>query len=182
MYDTANYAGTRLNGTIVLVKRTPVYVNNVNNDMSVRGQTLGQRVKAVDTNLGEMNMTNLKLGYLNKGGVAYYMSRRAMRHDWRQGLRVNNVECVPMKNNLALEDIAQCLRQRYPSLGDAIGIASRGTSCAWCSEFCVTSDSGIYWKSHCIGSIDDDAITLRPRFKFLSKLLKEKTHECYEII
>jgi hypothetical protein len=182
MYDSAMYAATRINYTVVMCKRVPVIVQKVTRDKVVVGTTIGRKPQPVKAKLSDLNVTNLKLGYFNCEGVAYYMSRKAMRNDWRQGLRTNNVECTPRKYNLDIGDIAQCLRQRYPALGEAMHIAGKGGSCAWCSEFCVNSKGVISWKSHAVGSVVDGTIELANKFKFLAKLLKENTHECYEVI
>ena len=182
MYDTGQYAGSRINQTVVMCKRTPIFVTHVSSGKVVSGKTLGRGGRRVRADLSELNMTNHKLGYFNSGGIAYYMSRKAMRNDWRQGLRINNVRVVPDKYDLGFDDIASCLRQRYPSLGEAIHKAQGGGSCAWCSEFCVAGDGAVCWRTYQVGLIVDGTITLKPKFKFLVKLLEERTHECYEVV
>jgi len=183
MYDTGQYAGTRINQTVILLKRQPVYVEQVTRGKVVHGTTLGRGHHPVVEDLSKFNMIDYRLGYFNVDGVAYYMSRKALRQDWRQGLRENNVNCEPYKADLGVHDIATCLRQRHPSLSKAIATVGKGAhSCAWCKDFCVTSRALIMWKSHVVGSIEDDTITLGNKFKFLAKLVKETTNECYEVV
>jgi len=183
MYDTGQYAGTRINHTVVLLKRQPVYVQQVTHNKLVVGTTLGRGAHKVKKDLSSFNLTDYHLGYFNSGGTAYYMSRKAMRNDWRQGLRENNVKCVPSKYDLCVEDIAKCLRQRHPTLSVALtDIGNGAESCAWCSDFCVTSEQVIQWKSHAVGHVEDDTITLDSKFKFLAKLVKETTYGCYEVV
>jgi len=183
MYDSGEYAGTRINQTVVLFKREPVYVEQVRYDKTVVGRTVGRGGHKIEKPLTSMNLTDFRLGYFNSGGVAYYMSRKALRHDWRQGLRLNNVECVPYKGDIALEDIAVCLRQRLPTFSKAMAKLGAGaSSCAWCKDFCITRFQTILWKGHPVGAIADDKITLDNKFKFLTKLMKEITHECYEVV
>ena len=183
MYDTGQYAGTRLNQTIILLKRQPVLVRQVTHMKVVQGTTLGRGRHEVEEHLSKFNMTDYRLGYFNSGGTAYYMSRKAMRQDWRQGLRENNVQCEPYKGDLGLPDIAMCLRQRHPTLSNALARLGSGThSVAWCKDFCVTHNQRILWKSYEVGGIEDSTITLYKQFKFLSKLVEESTHECYEVV
>ncbi len=186
MYDTADYAGSRLNGTVILLKRQPVYVEQVRNRdgcKMVYGTTMGRGHHAVQEDLAKFNVTDYRLGYFNKNGVAYYMSRKAMRQDWRQGLRPNNVQVTPHDRGVEVEDIALCLRQRFPSLSGALAKLGEGhESCAWCKDFAVQVNGIVFWKAHPCGIVEDDTITLNDRYKFLTKLIKESTHECYEII
>ena len=183
MYDTGEYAGTRIAGTVILLKRQPVLVRRVTEDKVVVGATLGRGSRKVVQDLSEFNLTDYRLGYFNSGGVAYYMSRKAMRQDWKQGVRLNNVDCSPYKDDLDVDDIAKCLRQRHFPLSKAIADLGDGaSSVAWCKDFCITNKQIIMWKSYAVGHIDDGVITLDSKFKFLTKILGESTHECYEIV
>lgn len=183
MYDTGDYAGSRINGTVVMLKRCPVYVNRVTRDKIVLCHTLGRGRRDIKGDLSAFNLTNYQLGYFNHDGTAYYMSRKAMRQDWRQGLRVNNVRCSPIKYDLCNLDIAQCLRQRHPTFSEALVMIGKGAgSCAWTKDLCVTHRQQIKWKGLVVGTIDDSAINLNKKFKFLAKLIGESTHECYEVI
>lgn len=186
MYDTAQYAGSRIHGTIILLKRQPVLVDEVrarNGLIMVHGNTFGRGSIVVEEELSEFNLTDYRLGYFNKGGTAFYMSRKAIRRDWRQGLRLQNVQSYPTDYDLSTDDIALCLRQRYPSLSGALAKLGEGyESCAWCKDFAVSASGKLSWKAHDCGMVVDDTIVLSNKYKFLANLIKESTHECYEIV
>lgn len=182
MYNTSEYADSRIAGTVVLLKRKPVFVERV-----LRGKAIANTFDAKPRRLLckveslSVLSPNMSLGFYNNNGTAYYLSRKAMRNDWRQGLRPNNVLSIPYKE-VSNSDIASCLLRRYPTFLQAIEkVAAGADSCAWCPDFCVKGKD-IVWKTFTVGSIKDTTITLSIKFKFLHKLLKESTNECYEIV
>jgi hypothetical protein len=184
MYDTGEYAGTRLNGTIVMLKRKPIYVEHVYCDKTVKGYALDKIKRIVECHLDDLAVLDFQLGFVNTSSGAHYLSRKALRHDWRQGLRPNNIMAVPYCGRVDHSLIATCLRHRYPSFATAVAVVKSGDvlSCAWCQDFALTSTDKILWKNYEVGTIGDTSIRLEPNFRFLAKLLRENTYECYEIV
>jgi hypothetical protein len=183
MYDTGEYAASRLVGTVVMVKRRPVYVERIDYNKTVHGLTFDKKRHTIRCKLSELSVLSLDLGFYNYNGSAYYMSRKALRHDWRQGLRPNNVMSIPIMNDIRHIDIAKCMLHRYPTFAQAVArVSNNDYSCAWSKDFCVTNRNVIRWKLYEVGTIGGEKIVLNGNFKFLNKLLREQTHECYEII
>ena len=88
MYDTAEYANSRLAETIVRIGDVPIYVVCVRAGMVVEYTILDSDDDSVHTcKLEELNLEPVPLGYFNTHKSAYYASRQPRRDDWRQGLR-----------------------------------------------------------------------------------------------
>ena len=185
MYDNAGYAGTRLNGTIVMLKRKPVYVERVIQGMRVKVRHFGNDVlgKRQTVNLSDLNILDFKLGFLNKDKTSTYMARRTLRHDWRQGLRPNNVSSTNM--HIEMSDIARALLQRYPTYKEAYDKVVKGkhAMCAWCPDFAIKMGGKVVWRYDVVGTVEaKDKIVLAKEFKFLTHALKDVTYGCCEVL
>lgn len=180
MYDNSRYANTRLASTIVMYKRKPVYVIEVKRDMTVivaEDFPVYTRRKRVP--LEDLNITDFKLGFLNKDGLATYLARRTLRSDWRQGLRTNNVNSS--QGRATLVDIANVLKQRYPSLEDAMRTRRLVHSIAWCPEFALSTND-LIWRYERVGKVEDGNLVLDNNFKFLTSQLMEAVNGYCEVL
>jgi hypothetical protein len=182
MYDTSEYASSRIQGTVVMLKRKPIYVEKVHRGV-VSGRSLDRSPHPVHCDLDDVSVLSFELGFVNIGGTAYYLSRKAMRRDWRQGLRPQNILCVPPRG-LDWSDIGDCLLHRYTSFAKAVTLVSGGhvKSMAWRQDLCLKRGGVIQWKLYDVGIIKDCKIELGDSFKFLASIIKESTHGCYEVI
>jgi len=185
MYDHAEYARTRLVGTIVLHRRTPVYIETIKRDMTATVYNpLQKNAKAYQVPLCGLNLLDFELGFINKPRGAVYLSRKPLRHDWRQGLRTNNVHSS--NGRTTMDDIAGALLHRYPSfqqVAKRVLVDRLVPSCAWCQEFAMNSQNKIIWRYDVVGqySHGDSAITLDARFKFLKYSLEEVTRDSCKV-
>jgi hypothetical protein len=181
MYDDAHYAGTRLNNTVVLLKRKPVYVVNITRDLkAVVTYDVENRGHTFVVDCSKLNVVAFDLGFINKGDNCAYMARRSLRHDWRQGLRPNNVH-MNGQRQVEYKDIAQVLRQRYPTFEAALGRVKAGdvSGCAWCQDFALKADGNVVWRYEAVGKFDDKGyITLDNNFRFLYNQIMETTYAC----
>ena len=184
MYDDAQYAGTRLNNTVVLLKIKPIYVVRVlRNLKALVTYDFVNNGNTFEVDCSALNCVAFKLGFVNTGAGVEYLSRRTMRHDWRQGLRPNNVHTTGA--GVEYKDIAQALRQRYPTFPEAVKrVRLKGTaSCAWCQDFALLQGGIVKWRYENVGKLDDRGdITLDNKFKFLRHQLTEVTYGCCKVL
>jgi len=182
MYDSDNYASSRLNETIVLHKRTPVLVKSVHNMLALVRPILNvKRNDGYLVPLEDLNVTDLKLGYVNVDTSTVYLARRTLRHDWRQGLRSNNVHATG-GFNAPTTLIAKALLQRYPSFKYALAVLQLGGSCAFSSEFALGYGDKVLWRDKEVGVLAEGTPSLYAKFKFLLSSLMEASNECVRII
>jgi hypothetical protein len=182
MYDSADYANTRIRDTVVMLKRKPVLVRNVRHNMQVLVTPIISThkdvyVKDLLVPMSELNLTNFSLGFINKGAHSPYLYRRALRHDWKQGLRVQNVKST--LGNIDMVDIGMALLHRYPSFDMAVSqvLGNVVFSRAWCADFCIKDGGIIAWRQYDVGKYNDNVIELVHDFKFLKDSLKECINE-----
>lgn len=101
-YDTASYASTRLNDTVIRKGTTPILVNNCEDHsigkIVVYWSGIMDGAGGADF-LNDLNLDPVPLGYVNYDGSVQYMTRMPMRQDWKQGLRDRNVVTYQGFNN-----------------------------------------------------------------------------------
>lgn len=178
MYDDRDYASTRLDGTIVLANGLPVYVLEtvehdgelciVHNDGDDERQL---------TPLSQVEIKNFKLGFVNRDGNACYVERKALRRDWRQGLRTNNCNMVIIGSGQVRpsnKTIMKCLEHSYPTAQEAYErvLNHYYGSMAFSPEFAVArSRNGLYLSHrarHKVGFFDKDGnLTIAEKYVFL---------------
>jgi len=178
MYDDAQYAATRLNNTVVLLKRKPIYVIRVLHDLrALVTYDFVNNSNAFKVDCSKLNCVAFNLGYINKEFKCEYLSRRTLRHDWRQGLRPNNVHTTGVA--VHHKDIAQALRQRYPTFEEVVAKIAQGevASRAWCQDFALTSAGVVRWRYENVGKLNGRGdIALDNNYKFLKAQLMEVTN------
>lgn len=180
VYKDSEYADSRLRGTVVLLNGTPVYVTRVNDDLTctVRNDEDDDegefRVECDD-----LNVLAPKLGFVNSGGRALYLSRKPMRCDWRQGLRPAQITILTGRigNRPTFRDIMKCLRGEYKKLPASIRLLSEGhSSVAISRELCLVKKRNLIEVHYCwrgrVGTLSKKVITLDGKHKHLSYLLE----------
>jgi len=141
MYKEPEYAQSRIGGTIVLYGKVPVYVESVEHDMTciVRLDLDSERVKSIP--FDDLNVLAPKLGFINSNGRAFYLSRKPLRNDWRQGLRPNQVVIITDKRvegRVSHSMIMNCIKGEFPSKLKAVGMLNAGwRSVALSRELCL---------------------------------------------
>ena len=183
MYKDADYANSRLEGTVVMYKRVPVIVMHVSRRMLVRVRKLDRSQREHLVPLAELNLTNFPMGFINKGSGVSFLCRRTLRRDWRQGLRPSNV--ASSNGDTTFEDIAKALRQRYPSFAVAYSDVTKGLARerAWCPEFAVSCDNKLRWRFEVVGSFTNAAeVVLADEFKFLIHTLKDACNDSCKVL
>lgn len=184
MYDDHNYANSRIMDTIVMHKSIPVRVVGVKHNMEVIVTSPLKRKggRRMVVPCSELNLLNFRLGFLNRDGRAYFLARRTLRYDWRQGLRPANVYSQGM-DEVDYKDIAKVLLQRYPSFQSALLAVREGAdSMAWCQDFMIDKKHDIYWRFDHVGVFAAGEVVLCAKFTFLKECLEEVIDGCYKVL
>ena len=169
-YDTGEYANSRLAGTIVKVDGEAVCVDTVNDDMECLVEFIDSgELRTVPLN--GLDLSPIKLGYVNTIGNCVYMQRIPRRDDWRQGLRDNNVTY----GGLLRSGVVQILKGTYPSLDEA---AKRSEEeeyrVAFSKEFCIDYVGNLRYKGRpSVGKYKDGEVVLKKNFLHLEQVLGE---------
>lgn len=179
MYDDANYARTRLVDTVVMCRGLPVKVE----DIKVKNAA----VRVLNTNellvvkTVELDITPVKLGYLNEDTQALYLTRTPMREDWRQGLRSMSIRVIGHGRDRyqpPAEGLFNTILGRYPALDVCIDLVKSrlAGSLAFSRNFAIVGgDNLLYkgkWKVGTIAKTKD--YNLFPQFDWVREMLDEE--------
>jgi len=163
-YDTAEYAGNRLNESIVSYKGEPIRVNacgDTSNGIVVRGEYIqnGDTVKVL---LKDIDLTPVTLGFVNTNRGIGYLARVPLRRDWKQGLRMNNLRSLYGIRERILRDIDlyKVIKGVYPSFQYALeNTVNDGVARAFSRNFAIVMKDDnpmIVYKYHgIVGYIKD---------------------------
>jgi hypothetical protein len=175
--DNIEYAAGRLDGTIVMLKGEPIYVKEVLDN----GDLIYSPLAAPDTDyltaLSELDVVGQnQLGYVNYGGSAYYLMRKPIRGDWRQGLRMANLAFAGEEGfgRLPFRELRQTILGQYPSFEEAIDLVKdeHWERCAFSRGFAVNRSGSLLYKQRIVGSYDK-IVTLMEHYKYLTEYLEE---------
>lgn len=174
-----NYAASRLVDTVVMLGDVPVYIMGINADCTVNYSDLGGTRGGV-CNLDDLNLTPVKLGFVNHKGSAYYIVRKPMRRDWRQGMRLCNVTCTnkPIPRDMSLVDIQNTIVNNFPTLDEVKGQFKSGAnwgSLAWCRLFALNRRGQLLHASDVVGyyNKETDKFVLKEEYQYLNEALME---------
>ncbi len=180
VYDDAEYAHTRLAGTVVKLNEGLVYVERVTTRDNVpivkyfHITRIGSDL--MTCRLDDIDTTPINLGYVDLDTGAMFVARAPMRQDWRQGLRLNNLRNARGQQiNINLDKLLQPHLNQYTSLAEASRVASRtGYTQAFSRNFAVSADGSLIHKGRSVcGQVEGGMPTLLPRFNFLAESLQE---------
>jgi hypothetical protein len=175
MYKEPEYADSRLTNTIVRWGDKPVYVQEVGGDMMCRVKTDLDSDEHHKVHLDDLSVLSPPLGFVNIGSRAVYISRKPIRRDYRQGLRIGQLVCLfGGVGDISYAVIMKCVKGDFPTLSKALSQLDDGARSVGVSrDLCVTRTSGKPSVQHCwkgkVGSVIDGKIVL----------LKEKMHLTY---
>lgn len=179
-YDSTEYANSRLAGTIVKYQGEAVYVSECFGERLAKIRVLPHGNEDA-VNLDHLDLSPIKLGYVNIGGCAEYLQRIPKRRDWRQGLRANNV------NNAGVleEGVAFLVNPTYPTPDKVVDrvFHCSDESMAFSRHFSVRYDGCIRHKGRqsvgevCLDDEDHASWKLYDDFLHLEEALKEALDE-----
>ena len=169
MYEDIVYARTRLIETVVMWQGIPVLVDDIQGKMALISK-LGEGGDNISVPARDLDINPVKLGYLNEGSRALYITRTPMREDWRQGLRPRSIRAIGFADKI-YEPVHECLRDTilgvYPQLSDCISFVSRKLtqSMAFSRNFAVKDDGVLTYK----GKWDVGTITKKKEYNLIPK-------------
>jgi hypothetical protein len=181
--DNVEYASQRLTGTIVRVGEVPVYVSSVTktrqegiickiHDLQEPDADGDGKFVSVDT----LNLKPVPLGYINYGVSCYYLVRKPMRNDWRQGLRRGNSAFVGEEGffELPYQELSQTILGKYPKVRDALALVEtrRKDKVAFSRDFAVGHYKTLHYKGRCVGTFDKQP-ALDKKYFYLNEYLQE---------
>jgi hypothetical protein len=189
-YDTADYAATRLNETIIMYKGRPITVKTCTqfgaeiavSYFDVITEQSGQAF------LKDIDLNPPLLGYVNIGNKnCQYITRMPMRKDWKQGVRKNNI-VTPTGHtpDISMKHLAKTIMNEFPSLTTVVGKLKDfikggyiGTI-AFSRDFAADTTGRVYYKSmFSIGEVDlkTGGIKIKPEYEWVREALMEVTGE-----
>lgn len=184
-YDTAEYAATRLNETIVRLNGLPVMVlacNHDGNQIMVTYHSIMDDVPPQVAPLSAFNLDPVPLGYVNFGAKAIYITRMPMRKDWRQGMRMTNIvdPLGQAHTRMSFRVIGQTIMGKYPTFERAIESLNRKTKppegIAYSRDFSIKGGGLLEYKGYFnvgVVNLHDASITIDPKFEWVREAFNE---------
>lgn len=157
MYDTYEYAHSRLVDTIVRKDGKPIYVVSVREGMVVTYHEIGvdgeKRCK-----LEEIDIEPVPLGFFNTPRGAIYASRQPRRDDWRQGLRQTSINLKPPRVTYrwSVNDMAEAIRGVSMDIKDAYKESEKTSRMIAFHRYWAVHNGYLHHKWNLVGTIDKD--------------------------
>lgn len=177
--DNLEYAQTRLNKTLVRVGEEPFYIREVDDwgdGVAVEGYFYKSPHIKQTFLVGELNLEPVPLGYVNYEGGAYYLSRKNMREDWRQGLRQGNMFFIGPEGffDFPIEPMRDTILNNYPSFQEAVKYIEEEIvdQVAFSRRFALGRGKRLMYKGRVVGTYDKLA-KLSEAYIYLTEYLNE---------
>lgn len=180
--DDIEYADKRLRNTVVSLRnRNPFWVETVTQK---GGKILCSGVdltteETLTTSLSNIDLTPIRLGFVNTDTSAIFVCRKPMRKDWRQGLsETSTVLYGENSSRFRKTHLVQCALNRYPTLAEALLQVKNKVvfSSAFSRDFAITgksSDLGLVYRKYLVGKIIKGNVVLDKDKFFLQEHLDE---------
>lgn len=180
-YDTAEYAGNRLNDSIVMYGDQPIRVQACGGRKGAI-TVIGEYLKdgsAMQGFLQDIKLVPATLGFVNTSRGIGYLTRISMRRDWKQGLRQNNLRsCFGVEaHNLRDIDLHKVIMGYYPSFDSALEMAvCEGLPQAFSRTFAISVEKDfpvlIYRYFGVVGYVKDGKPYLHKDTQYLAQELE----------
>lgn len=180
-YDDWKYANSRLADTYIMDDGVVTWVK------SVDGAGKATLKPCKPDNAGEMykkhcnllDLTPIKLGYVNVSKGCIYTSRAPVRRDYRQGLSGNTIRISSLQNfvleNFKYHWLNTPASNAYPKFSASLDAVSSGKRVgqAFSRDFCLVKQGDHvaveYRGRYSIGMVVNGAITLHDDFSYLKE-------------
>lgn len=184
MYDSADYAASRLAGTIIqLPSGEPVTVSNCEGRSAgilVHYNELINTMKDGRIRLKELDLTPVPLGFANTQQGVAYLARIPKRSDYRQGLRNSNYMSVYGVNHRTVPtaSLYKTITNKYMDFEPVLDeVTNIGTTTAFNREFAlarVGDDIKILYKwKGVVGDVVNGIPGLLGAYEYLQESLEE---------
>lgn len=183
-YDLADYAASRLVGTLVRYADTNdlALVADINDEFICSLQKLNGDSDHV--HIERLNLKPPRLGYINRNNDCLYLTRVPKRQDWKQGLRYENMLIVNDHNSQSSQyrysDMVEMVKGNYPSISECFKKVSSGKRIAMAFDydfglsFCA-EDKGevcvnlLYGGVGIVGTFNGNVFKLDEQYKYLKE-------------
>lgn len=184
IYDTAEYARSRLVETVVRLGDKPIFILSVDDNSIASFYLLEDSKRVCHTHVNDLNIEPVPLGFYNTKNGAIYAARLPQRNDWRQGLRNQSLSLnftpsgYVFKYTHLLEAIVGVSKPFKEAYEEATG---RVKIIAFHRYWAVGGGGSLYHKTKCVGVIDKEGnITWSPKYTYLaSRFIEDCSNEVY---
>jgi len=180
--DNIEYARMRLANTYVEYHNKLVHIDDI---VVGEGGNLYASTSKGETliKLKELDISSPTLGYVNDNNYSYYITRKPIRRDWRQGIRPQNLVLFfggqeHQPTHELIKKLVQPINDKYKTFKESLSKVKRGGgSCAFSREFCVKDDGSMWYKErYSVGYVDKDGKPkLHDKYLWLEEALKDAT-------
>jgi hypothetical protein len=187
MYDTSDlgYVENRLRGTVVRdTQGKAILINRIDTVKNKKIYFYARRLVnpsndwesvSIDT----LDLSSPPLGYTNYQDKCRFVTRVALRNDWRQGLRLTNITTIEQSQTrrpeFKIESLVGPIECVYPTYQECVDrVEDIFQAQAWSREFCIDERGGITFKGRfVVGEDRGGTPTLNPKFFWLTELLQK---------
>lgn len=175
MYDTWEYANTRLNGTIIsLITGAPIFVHSVGPRFMVHYNLLNEEFdKARACKISEVNLEPVALGFCNTPKGAVYLSRQPKRDDWRQGLRDNTITSNPARGKVPLKCIDEAIKGVKVDVNKALTYSAESGRMVAFHRYWAVERGKLFHKWYMVGKISEDGVVFLEKYQYLESRYAE---------
>lgn len=184
MWDNLEDCKNQLVGTIVRHNGRAVTVRSVD---SRQGEIVCELIRLSDkkgslTKLKFLELSPVKLGYVNGMGTSRYICRTASRR-WKHGLDSSNTREVIDGETLGFrhftfmnKGISAAIENNYPTLSASLTHLKEGLveKVAFSRLFAI-SDTFLYYRGSVVGKVVGEELVLDNEARYLQELLDEET-------
>ena len=180
-YESAGDVKLRLQGSLVRVNNTPVYVREVlgENQVAVYNCITGDNAKV---KVSDLDLQPVQLGYTISDGDVLYVTRKPTRR-YKQGLTSENMVVRDVltgrlsKLRIDDEGLAKTVVGTYPTVEEAFQQCRNGKAIVpFSREWAVANykeELCVMHKGNVVGYVGDDNVMLSPDKYFLKESLME---------
>lgn len=176
-YKDVEYARGRLKNSVVnLDYGKPVYVIEIESSDEVIVQFLREESRA-RVNLKDLDLTPVKLGWVNCKGHVIYAARVPIRGVWRQGLCKDNVKLLAPSSiharcNIPSPELGETIVGNYPTFKQALASIKTTTGIAFSRNWAL-SGTNLLYKGRVVGTYVDGKLSLNRQNEYLEDVLQE---------
>lgn len=176
MYESIEYARSRLVGSVISIKNRPCTILSVDYNRELFFTDLvDKEEKFISMDSKEVDLTPIALGYMNFRDGAVYACRIAKRR-WKQGIdKAGAMLSKPMnrgENWVDSKEFLACYYNEYPAFEDAYTQAKEsGVSVAFHKKWAINGHGELFYRGKFVGT----TLKLKQAYAYLEQMMKELT-------
>ncbi len=176
MYELVDYARSRLNGGVITIDKHPCQVFEVTEDRKILFTNMKTKEEGnISLDSVKVDLTPMKLGYMNFERGASYVSRIAKRR-WKQGLDKAGVRFsgLPPRDGgwINSEAFLACYYNDYPTFEEAYLKAKAYRSMvAFHKKWAIYYTGDMYYRGKKVGT----ALKLDQAYAYLKQMMEAAT-------